>query len=442
MVEIGQLYEVEITGLSHQGYGVGRVDNLVIFVPQAMLNELVRVEIVEYKRKMATAKLLEVLTPSPYRQEPVCPQSSQCGGCELQHSQYDYQLLAKRQIVQDAIGKLARTEIQVNPVLGMEEPWRYRNKGIFHLDYSRGTVSIGFYQQGSHELVPATQCRLFSEQINQLLMNLQQLIEQTGKANYIQKIMIRESHHNGQLMVVFVIAENCWRLPELPQQLMSLQPKVVSVYYNINTNPKLMLGKNFYLLAGQSAIIDSMGQFTFRISPQSFFQVNTPQAEVLYQQVLQYACLTGQETVIDAYCGIGTISLWLAQQAHQVIGIESVSQAIKDAKENAQLNNINNCQFVAAKAEEWLPKWAAQGHQADLIVVDPPRKGCDTPVLDSIIRSNTPKIIYVSCNPSTLARDIKYLGQHGYTLQTVQPIDLFCGSWHVETVCLMSHCNL
>lgn len=437
MVEIGQLYEVEITGLSHQGYGVGRVDNLVIFVPQAMLNELVRVEIVEYKRKMATAKLLEVLTPSPYRQEPVCPQSSQCGGCELQHSQYDYQLLAKRQIVQDAIGKLARTEIQVNPVLGMEEPWRYRNKGIFHLDYSRGTVSIGFYQQGSHELVPATQCRLFSEQINQLLMNLQQLIEQTGKANYIQKIMIRESHHNGQLMVVFVIAENCWRLPELPQQLMSLQPKVVSVYYNINTNPKLMLGKNFYLLAGQSAIIDSMGQFTFRISPQSFFQVNTPQAEVLYQQVLQYACLTGQETVIDAYCGIGTISLWLAQQAHQVIGIESVSQAIKDAKENAQLNNINNCQFVAAKAEEWLPKWAAQGHQADLIVVDPPRKGCDTPVLDSIIRSNTPKIIYVSCNPSTLARDIKYLDQHGYTLQTVQPIDLFCGSWHVEVVTLL-----
>ena len=251
------------------------------------------------------------------------------------------------------------------------------------------------------------------------------------------KLLSRESNANGEVMVVFVIGENSWRLPDLQQKLMAQHQQIVSVYYNINTNPKLMLGKTCILLAGEATITDKLGDLSFRISPQSFFQVNTKQAEVLYQQVLDYATLDGSETVIDAYCGIGTISLFLAQQAKRVIGVESVGQAIKDAKENARFNKMDNCEFVTAKVEDWLPKWVAKNEKADCIVLDPPRKGCDTAVLDSIIRSGMPKIVYVSCNPSTLARDIQYLHQNGYTLEKVQPVDLFCNSWHVETVCLL-----
>ena len=437
-MNIGDIYELEITGISHQGYGVGRIDNIVTFVPQAMLGETVKVKIVEYKKKMATAELLEVIVSNPYRQEANCPHSQNCGGCELQHGEYAYQLQAKRQIVTDAINRLARVEQEVEPVLGMDNPWEYRNKGIFHLDYSRGVVRAGFYEQGSHDFVAIEHCRLFSQQVNEILQTIVELIQQSGKANYIQKVMLRESNANGEVMVVFVIGENSWRLPDLPQKLMAQHQQIVSVYYNINTNPKLMLGKTCILLAGEATITDKLGDLSFRISPQSFFQVNTKQAEVLYQQVLDYATLDGSETVIDAYCGIGTISLFLAQQAKRVIGVESVGQAIKDAKENARFNKMDNCEFVTAKVEDWLPKWVAKNEKADCIVLDPPRKGCDTAVLDSIIRSGMPKIVYVSCNPSTLARDIQYLHQNGYSLEKVQPVDLFCNSWHVECVVLLS----
>lgn len=199
-----------------------------------------------------------------------------------------------------------------------------------------------------------------------------------------------------------------------------------------------MLGRSFRLLAGQPAIEDTIGAFRFQISPQSFFQINNQQAQVLYETALDFAQLTGKEMVADVYCGIGTISLYLAQQAAQVIGIESVAQAVQDAKENARNNDVENCTFVAAKAEDWLPKWAQKGNQLDVAVIDPPRKGCETPVLDALITSGAKRIVYVSCNPSTLARDAKYLCQYGYEVQKIQPVDLFCQSWHVETVCLLS----
>ena len=273
--------------------------------------------------------------------------------------------------------------------------------------------------------------------MNGLVAFLETQIQNSGRAYYIQKVMIRESRYNGDLMVVLVTKDSAWRLPHFAEQLLRY-PHVVSVYHNINTNEKVMLGRTFRLLAGQSTIEDTIGMLHFQISPQSFFQINNGQAEVLYQKALEFAQLTGKEQVADVYCGIGTISLFLAQQAGQVIGIESVTQAVQDAKENAKTNNITNCKFIAERAENWLPKWVQKDNQLDVAVVDPPRKGCETSVLDALVTSDVQRIVYVSCNPSTLARDVKYLGQYGYQVLKVQPVDLFCQSWHVETVCLLS----
>lgn len=436
-MKAGDIVQLTITGISHQGYGIGRYDNIVIFVPGAMLEEQVEAQIVEYKKKMVTAKLVRLLEPSVQRIEPSCSQSGLCGGCELQHCSYAYQLQAKRKIVQDALVRLGKVDMQVEPVLGMAEPWRYRNKGIFHADYSEGTVRLGFYEQGSHQFVPATDCRLFSKAVNRLLHVLEKMIQNSGRAYYIQKVMLRESHYNGDLMVVLVTEDAAWRLPELVEQLIHY-PGVVSVYHNINTNLKIMLGRSFRLLAGQTTIEDVIGEFHFQISPQSFFQVNNQQTQILYETVLEFAQLTGKEQLADIYCGIGTISLYLARHAEQVIGIEAVAQAVQDAKENAKANNIQNCTFVAVKAEDWLPKWVKKGNQLDVAVIDPPRKGCETPVLDGLITCGVKRIVYVSCNPSTLARDIKYLCQYGYQVMRAQPVDLFCQSWHVETVCLLT----
>ena len=333
--------------------------------------------------------------------------------------------------------RLGRIDVPVEPVIGMAEPWRYRNKGIFHVDYSGNTVRLGFYEQGSHQFVPAKSCQLFSQKINNLVQTLEQMIQDSGKAYYIHKVMIRESRYNGELMVVFVTEETAWRLPELAEKLMEY-PDVVSVYHNINTNLKIMLGRSFKLLEGKETIEDTIGDFHFQISPQSFFQVNNEQAQVLYEKALEYAQLTGKEQVADVYCGIGTISLYLAQKANGVTGIESVNQAILDARENAEANGIENCTFVTAKAEEWLPKWVKKGNSIDVAVIDPPRKGCETPALDALIASGAERIVYVSCNPSTLARDAKYLCEGGYEVKKIQPVDLFCQTWHVETVVLMS----
>ena len=432
-MEVGTKLQLEITGISHQGYGIGRIENLVVFVPGAMLGETVIAEVLEYKKKMVTAQLIEVITPSLQRIAPSCGQSERCGGCELQHCDYAYQLQAKRQIVQDAMTRLGRADITVEPVLGMEKPWQYRNKGIFHADYAGGRVKLGFYEQGSHVFVPAANCMLFTEAVNGLVKHIEVLIQNSGKANYIDKVMIRESRLNGDLMVVFVTEDTAWRLPDLAKQVAEY-PQVVSVYHNHNNNPKLMLGRKFNLLYGQETIEDTIGQFHFQISPQSFFQVNNAQAEVLYAKALEFAGLTGKEQVADVYCGIGTISLYLAQNAASVVGIESVAQAIQDAKENAKNNDVTNCTFVAAKAEEWLPKWVKKGNKLDVAVIDPPRKGCETPALDALITSEAETIVYVSCNPSTLARDVKYLCENGYQLEKVQPVDLFPQTFHCECV--------
>ena len=440
-MEVGDRITIEITGISHQGYGVGREAEQVVFVPGAMLGETVIGEITENKKKFANARLVAVEKPSAHRlAEPLCPVHDQCGGCELQHCDYEYQLAAKRQIVEEQLQRIGGQNVPVNPVLGMENPWRYRNKGLFHADYSTGRVRLGFYGAGSHEFLPAEHCMLFSERVNRLTEELEELIQNTGKAYEIQKILIRESYLNREIMIVFVTQNNAWKMGNLAQKVLEL-PNVVSVYHNINTNPKLMLGRKFHLLAGKETITDVIGEIRYEISPQSFFQVNNEQADVLYRTALNFAGLTGREEVADVYCGIGTISLYLARNAAHVLGIESVPQAIVDARKNAKDNDISNCTFVAEKAENYLPKWVTQGNRLDVAVIDPPRSGCEEDALEALVLSGAEKIVYVSCNPSTLARDLKYLSGRGYQVTEVQPVDLFCQSWHVESVVLLSKKN-
>lgn len=434
MLEIGSTHQLTLTGISHQGMGIGRIEKVAVFVPQTLLGEVVEVEIIEVKKNMATGKLRTIIQPAPERIEAPCAQYELCGGCELQHCTYSYQLKAKQQIVQDAMNKLARIDVIVDATLGMDHPWQYRNKGIFHMDYRFGRVRMGFKQKSTVEVVSLEHCALFDSQVNQVAQYIQDAIYQSGRSRYIQKVMIRESDYNGEMMVVFVTKTPGWDMPELVEQLMAKYAKVVSVYQNLNTEPKIMLGKKFTLLKGEAFIIDHIGELKFQISPISFFQVNNAQANVLYQLVLDLANLQGYEEVVDAYCGIGTISLFLAQKARMVYGVESVGQAIQDAKVNAKLNKVENCQFVHAKTEDWLPKWMAKGKKVDVIVVDPPRKGCDEAVLDAIIKCQVEKVIYVSCNPSTLARDLKYLTTYGYQVDKVQPVDLFAQTWHVEVV--------
>ena len=437
---VGERVQLKIDGISHQGVGVGRVNNLAVFVENALLGELVEAEITQVKSNMALAKLVNILQASEKRIIPPCPIAEACGGCSLQAVNYPFQLQMKGQMVQEALKRIGHIEIDVPAARGMNEPWFYRNKGVFHVSYAGGRVELGFFAQGSHQLIPAEQCRLFAPSVNKVVAWLKEALWRQGRVDYVQKILLRHSHYNGELMVVFITKDNAWRLNGLEKALMAEFPQITSVYHNVNTNPKLLCGKNFKLLGGKEYIIDKIGDLQFQISPQSFFQVNNVQAEVLYDLVKEYAALDGSQHILDLYCGIGTIGMYLAKEAKSVLGIESVAQAVRDAKENCALNRLTNCQFIAAKAEDWLRK-NKLSTVPDVIIIDPPRNGCHQFLLDALGESRCEKIIYVSCNPTTLARDVAYLKNFGYVIEKIQPVDMFPQTGHVETIMLIQKEN-
>jgi len=445
-VILGEKYEFEITGLSHQGEGIGRVNNFAVFVPGAIPGEKVQAEIKEIKKNFAQGNLKKVLEPVSFRIAAPCTYFEQCGGCQLQHIDYAKQLEFKRKQVNDALTKIGGIDIEVEPTLGMEYPWRYRNKGHFHIDKINGEIRLGFYEPGSHEFVPAKESLLFSSIINGLLSYLEERLtlddiavfnRSTGKG-YLRNIMIRESRATGEIMLIFVTNDFQWQLDAVVQSVSAVFPQVKSVYQNINkSNKPVILGNQFNHISGYTFLQDTIGPYVFKISPQSFFQVNNEQARVLYEKALDYAMLSGKETVIDAYCGIGSIAIYLASQAKEVIGIEVVEAAIKDAKENAKINKIKNTEFIIGKVEEWLPQWVKGGGKADVIIIDPPRKGCAPEVLKAIVEVKPERVVYVSCNPATLARDLKYLVANGYMVGKVQPVDLFPQTGHTEAIVLL-----
>lgn len=443
-VEKNRDYTVDISGLTSEGSGVAKVEGFTVFVEGALPGEQAEIKIVKVLKNYAFGKLMKVLKPSTGRIEPSCGVVKRCGGCQLQHMSYEAQLQYKTQQVKDAIERIGGLKgMEIHDTIGMEDPWRYRNKAQFPVGLD-GDVVIGFYANRSHEIIDTPQCAIQDEANDKVVQTIREFIkkydisvydENTGKG-LIRHIVTRKGFRTGELMICIVI--NGEFLPcdkVLVEMLKKSTSELKSVVLNVNRKKtNVILGDRNIVIYGEEAIYDYIGEFKFRISPLSFFQVNPVQTGVLYGKALEYAGLNGEETVFDAYCGIGTISLFLSKKARKVYGVEIVPQAIENAKENAKLNGIKNVEFIVGESETVIPDMHKKGVRADVIVVDPPRKGCDEKLLEVIAKMAPERVVYVSCNPATLARDLKYLAEHGYEVKEVQPVDMFPQTMHVEVV--------
>jgi 23S rRNA (uracil1939-C5)-methyltransferase len=447
-VRPGETITVPIHGLGHSGEGVGRHEGLTVFVPGGAPGDTLRVKVTEVKKNYARGNLVEVVEASPDRVVPICPVVGECGGCQLQHIAYPAQLELKRQTVVDALERLGKLQgVTVHPTAGMDTPWSYRNKAQYPVGTRSGKVVAGFFAPGTHRIVDIEQCEIQHPLGNQIMLVVKELAQKYGVPIYderthkgvLRHVLARVGRGTGEAMAVLVTNG-----PELPSgkkiaaDLMERLPGIVSVVQNINPEQtNVVLGRKNKLLAGKEQIIDYIGDLEFAISPVSFFQVNPAQTEVLYGKALEYAGLTGSETVLDIYCGIGTISLFLARQAREVIGIEIVPPAIENARENAERNGVANARFICGDAAVEMPRLAEDGVTADVIVIDPPRKGCDEPVLQAMAAMGPRRIVYVSCNPASLARDLGILEGLGYKTLEVQPVDMFPHTAHVECCSLL-----
>lgn len=389
------------------------------------------------------------MAPAAARIDPECRDYTACGGCQLQHLDYKSQLKYKRQNVIDALVRIGKiSDVPVHPVMGMDYPWHYRNKVHMQVEGERGRLTLGFFAPGSHRLATgAGYCRLVNRSLNEVAVVVEELINEYQVEPYhwqkrkglLRHLMLRIGESTGEVMVIPVTAAGTWREgDDMARELMNRCPRVVSVVRNINDKSRnVVLGSKNLVLAGKEFITDRLGGLTFRLSANSFYQVNFVQAERLYTVAREYAGLTGKETVVDAYCGIGTITLYLAGAAFRTLGLESIPDAVSDARENARLNGINNAEFRTGPVEKLLPSLAREGLQPDIVVLDPPRAGCEEVVLTAIARMKVTRVVYVSCNPATLARDLGRLKGLGYRVREIQPVDMFPWTGHVECVVLI-----
>lgn len=455
---------VEITDIGVSGEGIGHVDGYTLFIKDAVIGDVVEAKVMKAKKNYGYARLMKVITPSEYRVEPKCVFARRCGGCQIQEMSYDRQLVFKDQKIRgnlERIGGFTKDQIDtvMQPVVGMEHPFGYRNKAQFPFGTDKeGNPITGFYAGRTHDIIANTDCALGVEKNKEILEIILQYMrenkiksydEKTGKG-LIRHALIRYGFKTKEIMVCLVV--NGKKLPKaehLIEKLIQIEG-MTSITISPNTRrDNVIMGDSYEILWGQGYITDYIGNVKYQISPLSFYQVNPVQTEKLYGLALEYADLKGDETVWDLYCGIGTISLFLAQKAKQVYGVEIVPQAIDDAKENAKINAIDNAEFFVGKAEEVLPEYYAEYERehngetahADVIVVDPPRKGCDETLLETIVKMQPEKVVYVSCDSATLARDLKYLCANGYEIKMCRGVDQFPQSVHVETVCLLSKLN-
>lgn len=442
-------YIVNIVGEGYEGEGVARIENFPIFIQGALLNEKIKIKIVKVNKNFAFGKIIEIIETSEARREPFCAVYKTCGGCNLQHYDYEAQLEFKTNRVNDCLKKIGKlTDIKVNKCLGMEEPFRYRNKVMLPVRGTQNQVLIGFYSPRSHDITDINTCHIQHIQGDETIEVVkgwmkENHIEPYNEANHsgiVKHIMIRKGFKTKEVMVVVVTRGK--EIPAKEALIEGLRENidgVVSIIQNINKDKtNVVLGLENITLWGKDTIEDYIGEFKFKISPLSFFQVNPDQTEVLYSKALEYANLTGNETVFDAYCGTGTISLFLSQKAKKVYGVEIIPEAIENAKENAKANNIDNAEFFVGKCEEVIPQLIEKCASAEVVVVDPPRKGCEKSLLEALVKMNPERIVYVSCDPTTLARDLAILGERGYETKEVQPVDMFSHTSHVETVVLMT----
>ena len=475
-------FELEITDLGSTGEGIGKIDGYTLFVKDALIGDKVRVKVMKTKKNYGYARMLEIIEPSEYRVESECPVARQCGGCQLQHCSYEKQLSWKEEKVANCLRRIggvpvyteekyrkyknaeeqqnaentaeSKTPIIMEPILRMDKPVHYRNKAQFPVGYDKdGNPVAGFYAGRTHSIIPQTDCLIQHECNKQIVETVLEFMKKYNVTAYDEKknrgivrhILTRVGKATGEVMVCLVI--NAKKLPyseEFVEMIKNcgINLEIKSITVNINReNTNVILGEKVETLYGQSYIEDYIGDIKYRISPLSFYQVNPEQTKKLYQTALEFADLKEGEVVWDLYCGIGTISLFMAREAAKVCGVEIVPQAIEDAKQNAKLNNITNAEFFVGAAEDVVPtQYEKSGGRlrADVVTLDPPRKGCDEKLIDTVVKMAPSRIVYVSCDPGTLARDVKVLTDKGYEVKRVRACDMFGGSFHVETVVLLS----
>ena len=449
MLSKNKEYIVDIVDIGQGGVGVGKHEGFTVFVEGGLVQDKLKVKINKSKKNYAVGDIVNIIEKSPFRVDRICSDKlKDCGGCQIQELDYQKQLDIKTNEVKQVISRIGKLEnVVIHETIGMEEPMRYRNKAQFPIQKDGEEVNIGFYKKKSHDVIPTDSC-IIQHEINDKIMRIIKtyikaynvsIYDEATHTGVLRHLVTKIGFTTNEVMVVLVV--NGRKLPylnELASVLEENVPGFKTLVINENREKtNVILGKTNRVVYGEGKINDYIGNLVFEISPLSFFQVNPVQTEVLYNKALEYANLKENDTVFDIYCGIGTISLFLAQKATKVYGIEIIEDAIKDANINAKLNNLDNVEFYVGKAEEVVPKMYKEGKTANVVVVDPPRKGCDEKVLDTIISMSPDRVVYVSCNPSTLARDLGYLNEKGYKTVEIQPVDMFPQTMHVECVAMI-----
>jgi len=443
MIQKNENFEVDILDNGIDGEGIAKINGYTTFIKGALKGEKVKIKIIKANKDYGFGKMLELIEKSENREEPICPNFNRCGGCNLQHMNYETQLELKENLVKNTLRKALCKEIQIEKIIGMGVPYNYRNKAQYPVSEGK----IGFYADRSHDLIENKECYIQDKTTDLLAKRAFELLkenkntcydEKTKKGN-IRHIMTRIGKNTDELMLVIVTNENKIRgIEKIISTLTKEFSNLVSVIQNINNkDTNVIMGRECITLYGADYIVDRLGDYNFKISPLSFYQVNPVQTEILYRKAKDFAELDENDVVYDLYCGIGTISIFIADKVKKVYGVEIVEEAIEDAKINARINEISNVQFYAGAAEKLIPEMYRKGMVADVVFVDPPRKGCDETLLNTIVEMAPKKVVYISCNPATLGRDLRYLTDNGFEIKKVQPVDMFPQTGHVENVVLL-----
>lgn len=453
MINKNDVIKGKVIDLTHEGHGVIKLDRYPIFVPNVLIDEEVEFKVIKVKKNFAIGKLIKVLKQSEQRVIPPCIYYEKCGGCQLQHMSYESQLKMKKQQVVNLFHKKAKLEETViHDTIGMDYPWRYRNKSQLPVGKDKNNKTImGYYRQRSHDIIDMDSCLIQDEKQQELMNDIKQWLNELNVSIYNEKnkkgllrhVVIRTSRYTNEVMIIFVTNGSKFKEAEtLVHRLTELYPNITSIKQNINnSHSNVIMGKQSMTLYGKDKITDQLSETIFEISDQSFYQINSVQTEKLYQKAIDYAQLSGNEIVLDTYCGIGTIGLYMASVAKHVYGVEIVPSAIQDAKQNALINHFDNTTFECGKAEEVIIEWKQKGIEPDVIMVDPPRKGCDQVFIETLLELAPKRIIYISCNPSTQQRDAQLLANL-YHLKEITPVDMFPHTTHIETVALFERKTL
>lgn len=446
-VEVGQQFPLTIKRLGINGEGVGYYKRHVVFVPGAIPGEEVVAKVTQAGERFSEASIKKIRKSSPERITPPCPIYDQCGGCQLQHMEYAATLREKADIVRQAFERyttIKQDSLTIQQTKGMQDPWYYRNKSQMQVNKTKGVVQAGLYAEKSHKLIDLSACMVQHKRSNHVTQVMKQILQDLNISIYnerkhrgaIRTIVTRVSFKTGDVQLVLVTAEET--LPKRKQMIEEVKrrlPEVTSFMQNINDQKtSIIFGDRTSLVSGEETLEETLGDVSFSLSARAFFQLNPEQTVVLYDEAKKAAKLTGKEKLVDAYCGVGTIGLWLADQAAEVRGMDVIPDAIENARANAANNQVQAYEYEVGKAEEWLPKWVKQGWTPDVVVVDPPRTGCDQKLLTTLKQTKPSRIVYVSCNPSTLAKDVEQLRAVGYKVANIQPVDMFPWTAQVECV--------